>query len=393
MIPMPIILLIIGLLLIIGSIVIHEWGHFIQAKRNGVEVEEFGIFFPPRIYSRTTKSGWVFSINALPLGGFVRLKGEHDSDTEPGTFGASSQWVKTKILLAGISMNFITGLILFTILALLGMPQIIDNQYTYHSDTKTVNQKVLISDVVTGSQAEKAGLKNGDQLIAISTLNGSKKIYIHSSTTLPSITKQFAGQKTIVYYSRNGIPKTVGVALLPASEVIASQKTNHPKYELGVAPQQINIYRSTWSAPIVAVRLSLQLIWATIIGLGHTIAGLGGLVAGLLTHNTVARQNAQTAATANVTGPVGIYKILSTSSSLGYQFVLFMVAYISIVLAFMNALPIPVVDGGKLYLILITRAIKRPLSAKREEAISLVTIVILLLLFVLITIADVKRFY
>lgn len=390
---MPILLLVMGLVLIIGSIVIHEWGHFIQAKRNGVGVEEFGIFFPPRIYSRTTKEGWVFSINALPLGGFVRLKGEHDSDTEPGTFGASSQWVKTKILLAGISMNFITGVILFTILALVGMPQIIDNQYTVKSDTTATNQRVLISDVVSGSPAEKAGLKDGDQLQAISASRGSDKVYIHSATSLPSVTKKFAGQDTTLFYSRNGAARTVNIHLLPASIVAASQKTNHPKYELGVAPQQINISRSTWSAPVVAIGLSAQLIWATILGLGHTIAGLGGLVAGLVTHNTVARQNAQTAATANVTGPVGIYKILSTSSSLGYQFVLFMVAYISIVLAFMNALPIPVVDGGKLYLILFTRAIKRPLSAKREEAISLVTIVILLLLFVLITIADVKRFY
>ena len=78
---MSILLLVLGLFLFIGLVVVHEFGHFIAARRNGVEVEEFGIFFPPRLYKRKTKAGWLFTINLLPLGGFVRLKGEHDSDT------------------------------------------------------------------------------------------------------------------------------------------------------------------------------------------------------------------------------------------------------------------------------------------------------------------------
>src|SRR5450759_2264954 len=82
---MSIVLLVVGVVLFIGLVVVHEYGHFILARRNGVEVEEFGIFFPPRLYKHRTKAGWIFSINALPLGGFVTLKGEHDSDTEPGS--------------------------------------------------------------------------------------------------------------------------------------------------------------------------------------------------------------------------------------------------------------------------------------------------------------------
>src|SRR5471032_155894 len=117
---MSVFLLIVGIVLFICLIIAHEFGHFIVARRNGVEVEEFGIFFPPRLYSHKTKAGWLFSINALPLGGFVRLKGEHDSDTEPGTFGAASGWVKSKIMAAGVVMNLLTALALFTILALVG---------------------------------------------------------------------------------------------------------------------------------------------------------------------------------------------------------------------------------------------------------------------------------
>src|ERR1044071_4282268 len=102
---MSIALLVVGILLFIGLVVVHEFGHFIMARRNGVKVEEFGIFFPPRLYKRKTKGGWLFSFNLIPLGGFVRLKGEHDSDTEPGTFGAATLWVKTKIMAAGVVMN------------------------------------------------------------------------------------------------------------------------------------------------------------------------------------------------------------------------------------------------------------------------------------------------
>ena len=390
---MSVLLLVLGLVLVIGLIVVHEVGHFIVARRNGVEIEEFGIFFPPKLYSRTTKAGWIFSINTIPLGGFVKLKGEHDSDTESGTLGASSLFVKSKILLAGVSMNLVTGLVLFTLLAIIGMPQLVQNQYIVKSNTKILSQKVLISEVVTGSQADKAGLRHGDVLTSIGLPNDKYQTLITDSSKLPNITKKFAGKNVVVHYIRTGMQHTVNVHLLSQQEVTVSQNSKNPKYELGVAPQQLNINRSTWSSPLVAIGLSTQLIGATIQGLGHSIAGLGSLIAGAVTHNNVARQNGQTAASANVTGPVGIFAILRTSSAMGYQVVLFFVAYISIILAFMNILPIPIVDGGKLYITLIMRALKRPLTAKREDAINLVSVIVLLCLFVLITIADVKRFY
>jgi regulator of sigma E protease len=380
---MPVLLLILGIILVIGLIVVHEFGHFVVARRNGVGIEEFGIFFPPRLYGHKTKAGWVFSINALPLGGFVKLKGEHDSDTEPGTFGAANLRAKAKILLAGVTMNVIIGLVLFTALAVIGMPQIVNNQFNVKSNTTVLSKKVLINEVVAGSPASKAGLRVGDELRYIGLPSSKHPTAINDATILPSVTKRFAGETVLVQYVQSGTPKQVSVHLLK----------RNASYELGVATQQLNLHRSTWSAPLVALGLGAQLIGLTVQGLGHTFAGLGSLIAGLATHNVTARQNGQTAATANITGPVGIFAILRSSSALGYQFVLFIVAYISLVLAFMNVLPIPVVDGGRLYIMLISRAIKHPLSAKREEAINLVTVVVLLGLFVLITIADVKRYY
>src|SRR5680860_1191041 len=102
----------------VGLVVVHEFGHFIAARRNGIEVEEFGIGFPPRAMVLTKKKGTTFTLNWLPLGGFVKLKGEHDADTQKGSFGAASLLAKVKVMVAGVGMNLATAFVLFTILAM-----------------------------------------------------------------------------------------------------------------------------------------------------------------------------------------------------------------------------------------------------------------------------------
>lgn len=388
---MSILLLIVGIVLFIGLVVTHEYGHFVVARRNGVEVEEFSIFFPPRLYKRKTKAGWLFSIGALPLGGFVKLKGEHDSDTEPGTFGAASTWVKSKIMAAGVAMNLLTALVLLTILAVIGLPQLVPNQFTVKSDTQLLSQRVLIGDVQAGSPAAKAGLQPEDEITDIS-LPGYSPVGVTNADKLPDITKSFAGKTVNVYYVRASQEHEVRLTLLSQQVVAASQKTNNPKGYLGISPTQLTLQRSTWSAPIVAVGLSTQVTVLTFQGLGHALGGLGSLVAGLATGNTIARQNGQATASAQVAGPVGIFVIMKDGSLLGYQFMLFIMAIIALTLGIMNILPIPALDGGRLWIMLGARLIKKPLSAKREEAINAAGFVLLIGLIILVTIVDVHRF-
>jgi len=389
---MSIMLLAVGIILFIGLVVVHEVGHFIAARRGGVDVEEFGIFFPPRLYKRKTKGGWVFSFNLIPLGGFVRLKGEHDSDTTPGSFGAASLWVKTKIMSAGVLFNLLTALALFTIIALIGMPKIVDNQFTVKADTRPVSQEVLISYVEPGSPADKAGLRTQDQLNNI-RLSGHSPVPIENAANLPKVTKNFAGQEAVISYEREGEHRTAKVKLRTAAEVEASRKTDNPKGYIGIVPTDFGLQRSTWSAPVVAVGLSAQLTGLTFQGLGHALAGLGGIIAGGVTGNTEARQNGQTAASDQVAGPVGIFVILKNGSLIGVQFMLFIIAYISLTLAIMNILPIPALDGGRLWLTLGSRGLKRPLTPKQEEIINAVGFTILMGLIVLVTVVDVKRFF
>src|SRR3546814_13675145 len=132
---MSVFLFILGIVLFIGLVIVHEWGHFIAARRNGVEVEEFGLFFPPRAKVLKKKNGTEYTLNWLPLGGFVRLKGENDADRRPGTFGAASTWAKTKIMTAGVAMNLLVAFLVLTVLALIVMPTISEKQFTVASDT------------------------------------------------------------------------------------------------------------------------------------------------------------------------------------------------------------------------------------------------------------------
>jgi len=384
-------LLILGLVLFIGLVVVHELGHFWVARRNGVEVEEFGIFFPPALWRHKTKAGWDFTINLLPLGGFVKLKGEYDADKRPGSFGSATTWVKTKIMLAGVAVNLVTALALFTVLALVGMPKIIDNQFTVASDTKIVKQVTFVSYVEQKSPADKAGLLQQDKLLTITGEN-MKPITL-GKTALKDITSKLAGQKVTIVYERGNATNSTQTTLLTNEVVAASKKTNNPKGYLGVSPLEEITQRSTWSAPVVAVGLTAQFTKMTFQGLGQALQGLGGIIAGALTGNTAARQSAQTEAGSQVGGPVAIFFTLKSGSILGLGFVLMIIGLISLTLAIMNVLPIPALDGGRLFVMLIARLLKKPLTEKVEGLVYSIGFSVLIGLIVLITIVDVKRFF
>ena len=377
---MGIFLLVVGLLLFVGLVVVHEFGHFIMARRNGVEVEEFGIGFPPRIWKKRIKSpkgDYDFTINALPLGGFVRLKGEHDSADNEGSFGAARLWAKIQIMIAGVAMNLFTAFALLTLLAVIGIPKLIDNQFTVDSDTKIVKQQVLIGYVEPDSPAAKGGIEARDQLLSI-TSKGQTKL-IMSATELPDITKELAGQEVQLTVKRSGTEKYSFVQLRPTDEVEQSKKSGKPKGYLGISPAEYVVQRSTWSAPVVAGGLIKQFTIAT-------FKGLGSALANLFRGNTGA-------ASEQVAGPVGIFVLLKDGSLLGYEFVLMIIAIISLTLAIMNVLPIPALDGGRLFVTLIFRAIRKPLHKTTEEWIHGTGFALLMILFVLITIVDVKRFF
>jgi regulator of sigma E protease len=363
---MGVLFLIIGLILFVGLVVLHELGHAIVAKRNGVEVEEFGIGFPPRAWGKKLKNGTLFTLNWLPLGGFVKLKGEHDSARGKGTYGGARLWVKTKILLAGVLVNWLTAVVIFTVLAVVGMPQILPNQFAVANDNVVTTKAIRATNIVADGPAQRAGIKQNDAILEFA---GNQ---ITSADQFKNLTYQHAGEtQNITVTQADGETRTFPV-------VLNKDNANNKGY-IGVGVGEEATQRATWSAPIVGVGITVQFTY-------ETFKGLFGTIANLFTAKFAD-------AGANVTGPIGIFSILNSSAQDGFVPVLFLIGIISLTLAVMNVLPIPALDGGRLFVTLLFRAMKKPLTKEREESIQAVGMLTLLGLMVLITILDVRRFF
>lgn len=375
--------ILIGLFLLVILVVVHELGHAIAARRNGVVVEEFGIGFPPKAWGKKLKNGILFTVNWLPLGGFVKLQGENDSASKKGDYGAASLWVKTKILLAGVFINWLTAAVIFTVLAITGMPQLVDDQFAVKGDTTEVREPVTLVAVSESSPASEAGLQPGDQIVRLNDQPAS------SPEALTNFTQTHKGEEVTITYSRNGQERSTEVKLRDA----VAEGQGH----LGVAPMQEVVTRSTWSAPIVGVATTAQFTWVTLQGLGSLVADVvTGLVSQLSTDEATRQAGSEKIGEAGdqVAGPVGILGVIFPAArEAGFTTLMMLTAIISLTLAVMNALPIPALDGGRLFVTLLFRALKKPLTKEKEEKIHGTGFMVLMLLIMLITILDVGRFF
>lgn len=372
-----------GLFILVVLVVVHELGHAIVARRNGVVVEEFGIGFPPRAWSKRLKNGVLFTLNWLPIGGFVRLQGEHDSADKKGDYGAATFGQKTRILLAGVAVNWIVAALLLTVLALVGLPKVLPSQFSLASDTTLVKSPLEIAVITKDSPADQAGLQVGD---TIRQLNG---VSITTAAQLSEQTQRDKGQDVQLDYSRKGVEASTAVALLP--------ENIEGKGYLGVGSGQREAIKATWSAPIVGVVTTGQLTWATIEGVGSLLANTAKGVVFQLSPSgdtrEAARQDLATAG-ASVAGPIGILgTIFPAAEKAGIVQLTFLTAIISLTLAVMNILPIPALDGGRWYTMVIFRLLKKPLTKEREEKIQTVGFLVLMTLIVVVTVVDVKRFF
>ena len=349
-------------------------------------VEEFGIGFPPAAYKKNVKKSFlgknvVYSVNWLPLGGFVKLQGEHDDDKKPGDYGAATFWQKTKILLAGVMMNWLTAVILLTILAWFGLPQLVPHQFTVASDTHVIYNPVVLASIEKDLPAENAGLKSGDAVISV---NGEK---IKTSAQLSEVSAAHKGEMVRVTYKRDGTERVAHVALRSAND----DKRGY----LGAGLSQERLTRSTWSAPIVGVGVTMQLTGITLQGLGQVIGdGVSGLVMKLMPNDSAQKQANQklSSASQSVGGPLSIFGILFPAAErAGMRYVVMMTALISLTLAVMNILPIPALDGGRWFVTAVFRLLKKPLTKEREEKIHGTGFLVLLVLVVLVTISDVVK--
>ena len=440
--------IIVGLIVLMFLVTAHEFGHFLAARRNGVRVVEFGICFPPRAVawikdpktgkwrrlkrsewekSKVTKTvgvegkdastkavsdgsskelfekGMIFSLNWLPIGGFCQMDGESDADTRKGTFGVAKYWAKTKILFAGVAMNWLVAFIIFTVLAWTGMPEFLEGQFTIDADTRREAVPVQITSVAEESPAERAGLKKGDYILAV---EGQEVRY---ASEITDINQQHAGDTVHYTIQREGgsdsncdcddpldCPCSQSVEEGGRIDVTAQLNPADAEYLLGVtmASTQAKSY-STWSAPVVGAGLTLQLTGETFRGVGVMLGNLVSGVARLFSFDDSVRESGQEALSEvkdSVTGPVGIIGVLFPSfTSAGPTNLAFLAALISVSLACMNVLPIPALDGGRWLLITIYKLRKKKLTKETEEKIVSRAFMVLLALIFIVTILDVVR--
>lgn len=377
---------IIGIIVLTILVVIHELGHGLVAKKHGVIVEEFGIGFPPRAWSKKIPRSILgenveYSVNWLPLGGFVKLQGEHDAADKKGDYGAATFWQKTQILLAGVAMNWLTAAALLSILATSGIPNILQNQFYVPTDAQIISQPVELVSVTPGLPAAKAGLQQGDKLLRV---NGAP---LENAQALSELTKAERGKTIEIIYSRQNVERSTKVMLRTDNE--------DKKGYLGASPSQLELIKASWSAPIVGIATTAQMSWVTIQGLGDVVAnGVSGLVMKLSPNkDDQAAANAKLATVGDsVAGPVGIFGVIfPAAEKAGPTHVIMLAAIISLTLAVMNILPIPALDGGRWFVTAMFKLFKRPLGKDLEEKIHGTGFMVLMGLVILITIADIGK--
>jgi regulator of sigma E protease len=335
-------------LALVALILVHEFGHFLVSRLLHVEVEEFGIGFPPRITKLFRAWGTDFTLNALPLGGFVRPKGENDPSIEGG-LAAASPWVRLAVLFAGPFMNLLVGVILFAIIfSRTGIPD---------------QTRVQVIDVAQGSPAAAAGLKAGDFIIRINNQQ------INSTTLLQQAIAASLDKPTALYYERNG--QVTQVTLTPRSKPPQGQGAigivmGNPTVAVNPLQAIPAGTQAVYSFGRALLALPVQMIRGTALPDSVRFVGFKGM----FDIYEQARTSEPTPGT-----PAGVN-------------LLFFFANITISLGLINLVPFPALDGGRILFTLPEIILRRRIPTQYENLINLVGFGLLILLMLYVNLQD-----
>ncbi|PIV09191.1 hypothetical protein COS51_04390 [Candidatus Roizmanbacteria bacterium CG03_land_8_20_14_0_80_36_21] len=346
--------IIIFILILTSLVLVHELGHFIAAKRNGILVEEFGFGYPPRIFG--IKIGeTLYSLNLIPLGGFVKLYGEEyqeklNKKIKNRSFVSKKPLQKTLVIVAGIIGNFLLGWVLISYLFINGVP--------------VPTNKVIIDKVVQNSPAYYVGLKKKDVILKLENTS------LTTTNALISLTKKYAGQSITLAIQRNN-------QVFP---IIVTPRKNPPKDEgsLGIIITSFEEKKYTWyQAPFYGLIEASNITKTIITELSKTL------------YQFITFKKP----TVEVAGPIGIAHFTSEAIKFGKNAVLELMALLSLNLAVVNLLPFPALDGGKLIMVVYEAITKRRVNPKLEKELNLIGFFILLAIAVLISVHDIIKIY
>lgn len=334
--------ILIALLSLIALLVIHEFGHFVLAKKFGAKVEEFGVGYPPRIFGK--KFGeTVYSLNLIPFGAFVKIHGEEGGIEDYRSFTDKSLWQRFLIIIGGVVSFWIVSIVLLGIVsATWGLPQAVSDEENYN--LKEV--KIRITQIMPDSPAKAIDLKTGDILVdfnKVSEVQSFASANKGKEITLTIKRGQDVFEKKIV--------PPMGVALT---------RTALRQYAWSSAP---------WQGVVVSKDMTLNIIRGWIAGLKNAL-GIAKLPGGLKME---------------MFGPVGILDLLSQYSKMGVSYFFFLFSYISVAMALTNLLPIPALDGGKIVFLAIEGLKGKAVNYKIEQKITATFFVLLIIFMIFVT--------
>ncbi|MFH1769394.1 MAG: M50 family metallopeptidase [Parcubacteria group bacterium] len=354
------------LIIVLGVLIfVHEFGHFIVAKRSGMKVEEFGFGFPPRIWG-IKRGETIYSINWIPLGGFVRILGEDGKDKDnPRSFSHATPGPRAKVVVAGVIMNILLAIVLLSILNMTGSRiQITDDNASRARDIE-----VNIVGIAPDSPAEDAGFIVGDVIAGLSIAD--EMITVDELEDVQIFVEDHKGEEIIMSLLRNS--ESIDVPVVP--------RLDPPEGEGALGIGMITSGLVTYPVHIA--------IWRSVQDTGTFLwritTGFGAIVRDLATGGDAIKQ---------IAGPVGIAVISGNAARAGFSNLIFFTAIISLNLTILNILPIPPLDGGKLLFIILEKLRKgKPVAQKIEMAVSSVGFLLLIALVVYATINDIGRFF
>lgn len=363
-------------IIILGLLVfVHEFGHFISAKKLGAKVEEFGFGFPPRaigiyknhegkvkfVFRKTPQTAkTIYSLNWVPIGGFVKIKGEDGEDkSDPESFASKPIWKRAVILAAGVTMNFILAAAIMAVGFGIGMPQIIDRQA---DGAKIRNQSFQVVSVVKNSPAGKMGFLPGDEIIAV---DGQQLDF----PELQAYATSRVGAE--VNYSIKRDDANFDVKVIPS----ILKETGYGGIGIGLV--EVGIVSYPWYLAIW--RGILEMLFFS----KEIIIALGTLIKDLFIGK---------GASVDLSGPIGIAVLTGRVARLGLSYILQFTALLSVNLAIVNILPFPALDGGRILFLIIEKIRRRPISQRVEGLIHNIGFMFLMALVVVITYRDFIKF-
>ena len=362
------ILLVIAILALL--IIVHELGHFIAAKISRVRVQEFGVGYPPTALSLGRIGETELTLNWIPFGGFVRLFGDAgENERGPGSFMAANRGKQALILFAGVAMNMLAGWLLFTGSYALGIPRPVDAS----SDTTAAQvqgSQLFIADVVQGSPAESAGIKPGDELVGVVDNKGAVPHSL-SPAGVREFVSERGGKELEISYVRNGATSTTGV--IPANAVIPGQSDR-----AGVGIDLVLIT----STPLSLVDAAVFAFKTSI----NAFVAVGQNLWTIIKQDFTGALNLQ-----GIVGPVGLVSVVGDASNAGIAQILALAGFISINLAVINLVPLPLLAGGRIVIVAIESVIRRRTPKLAIHLLNTVGIIMIGLLMVVVTYHDIAR--